>query len=282
MDIILKKIIAWAESERSIRAVILEGSRGTADPVDVESDYDINVFSDQTAEFLLDHQWLNFFDEVLIYQKESFVYEGVIIPSRLVYFENIPRIDFSFWPIRTLSRMNSQRMPQSYKNGYRVLMDKDGITRHLPDPSGKGYLLRKPGMDEFSETVYNFWFEMMSIMKYIRRGSIWYAKTIADGPVKQLLFTMILWNEGCECGWNRNDIHLDGKNLEEKMNDQILKRLSLCYSTFRKDETQKSVRETIRFFKSLSVKVARVLHFSLPSKKIDRIEKIILDNLITE
>jgi aminoglycoside 6-adenylyltransferase len=247
--------------------------------VEAESDYDINVFVDRQSEFLNDHRWLNTFDNVLVYQKESFQYEDVNIPTRLVIFENIPRIDFSFWPVRMINHMNSDRMPESYKNGCCVLIDKDEITRNLPEATGMGYVLKKPGTDEFLETIYNFWFEMMAIRKYLRKGSIWYVKTIADGPVRKLLFKMILWNIGCKGGWNRNDIHLCGKNLEEKIDSQILERLSSCFSGYGKKATIISLMETIRFFKILSGQVATSLQFHYPEKKLQKIEKIIFNDL---
>jgi aminoglycoside 6-adenylyltransferase len=170
-------------------------------------------------------------------------------------------------------------MPESYKNGYCVLIDKDGITRNLPEATGTGYILKKPGADEFLETIYNFWFEMMAILKYLHKGSIWHVKTIADGPVRKILFKMILWNEGCKGRWNRNDIHLCGKNLEEKIDSQILERLSSCFSGYGKKMTIISLIETIRFFKILSGQAANSLHLPYPEKKLQKIEKIILDDL---
>lgn len=40
----LEKIIAWAEKEETVRALILAGSRARNEAVDFLADYDISVF----------------------------------------------------------------------------------------------------------------------------------------------------------------------------------------------------------------------------------------------
>ncbi len=162
MENILPRLIDWAEKETTIRTVILEGSRGNKNSVDELSDYDINVFVIDVNKFTGNYNWLTAFDEILVYQKEHFFYQEILIPTCLVYFKNIPRIDFSFWPCYILKHMNRENVHEPYKNGYQLIIDKDGFARSLPLPTGEAFKIKKPSQDIFLETVYNFWFEVLA------------------------------------------------------------------------------------------------------------------------
>lgn len=275
MDDVISKTIEWAENEPSIRAIILEGSRGSGGNVDEFSDFDLNVFIQEEKKFMLGDAWLNTFDHVLVYQNEKFNYQNIIIPTRLVFFEHLPRIDFSFWPLYLLEEMKEENLPESYKNGFQVLIDKDGLSRQLPRPSGGGFNLVRPDPDEFLETIYNFWFEMMVCTKYMQRGSLWFVKTIADCPARKYLLQMILWKEGCEQGWDHNDIHLNGKNLEMKVCEMTLRKIPSCFSTYRSGETKLGLLQMIDFFKILSSEVSAALNYPLPEGKLLKIEQSI-------
>jgi len=47
-----KKLIKWAQSEESIEALVLVGSRGTRQRVDTLSDYDLAVFCNSSEPFI--------------------------------------------------------------------------------------------------------------------------------------------------------------------------------------------------------------------------------------
>ncbi len=145
MDRIIHKLTDWAGNEPSIRAMILEGSRGGGGKPDEFSDYDINVFFSGENKFILKDDWLETFDHVLVFHKEKFNFQGTIIHSGLVVFKNIPRIDFSFWPVHLMHELIVKGPPESYKNAYQVLIDKEGLCQKLPAPSGDGFNLVKPG-----------------------------------------------------------------------------------------------------------------------------------------
>lgn len=276
MDLILQKFVEWAEREPSISSLILEGSRGGSGIPDEFSDYDLNVYIRGENKFMLEDDWMETFGRVLIYQKEKFNFQDIPIHTRLILFENLPRIDFSFWPVHLLEEVIVKRLPESYKNGYQVLVDKEGLCRQLPSPSGDGFRLVKPGPVEFLETVYNFWFEILTSLKYISRGSMWFAKTILDGPARKFMFKMILWKEGCDQGWGPNDLHLGGKNLEMKAGKITMEKIPGCFSNYSLRETVQSLLQMIALFKILSMDVSVALSYTLPEEKIFRFEKYIL------
>ncbi|GAI10979.1 unnamed protein product, partial [marine sediment metagenome] len=172
-----------AKNESEIRTLILEGSQASNSPTDELSDYDLNVFVVNPDKYTSDNSWINNFDQVLVYQKEKFFYKNIEIPTRLVLYKNNPRVDFSFWPINVLYKIIENRiLPESYRNGYEVLLDKDKIIDNIILPNYDGFIINQPTEDELLTTMYNFWFEACSITKYLKRDRLWFAKILENGP----------------------------------------------------------------------------------------------------
>ena len=74
-------------------------------------------------------------------------------------------------------------------------MDKDGLTKNLPPPTIKFFKIPKPTKDELLTTIYDFWFEMAGVAKYLARKDIFFAKKIDNGHRQRL----IVANDHMEC-----------------------------------------------------------------------------------
>lgn len=191
---ILTDIIDWAQTETLIKTVVLEGSAGGGKLQDEFSDFDLNLFVEDVELFLQNDEWFKQFDEIVVYQKEGTYYNGRFIPTRLVIYQNSRRVDFSFWPVSILQNwIKDQKLPEFYKNGFEILLDKLEITQKLPKPAYNGYTITKPCRDEFLQTIYNFYFEASIIAKYLHRGNLWFACKLSNGPIKKFLQQTILW-----------------------------------------------------------------------------------------
>ena len=98
-DDILSKILPWAESESSIRAVTLIGSRGTEGQSDELSDYDISFFTNDSSHYTQSEGWLHKIKNVWVCVHQEISWNGKNIPTRLVIFEEGIKVDFAFYPI---------------------------------------------------------------------------------------------------------------------------------------------------------------------------------------
>jgi aminoglycoside 6-adenylyltransferase len=275
-DNVLNKIINWAKGETDIRIIILEGSRASNSEIDELSDYDLNLFVVNPDSYTSDNSWLKNFDDILVYQKEKFLYKNLEIPTRLVVYKNSPRVDFSFWPIEALYDVIENKMlPESYKNGYRVLLDKDKITDKIIFPDYCGFTITRPTKDQLLKSIYDFWFEAYCIAKYLKRERLWYAKTLENGSIKKLLLQIILWRESYKCNWKNNKIHLDGKNIEDQIDENVKKSFEKCFSKYNIDDTWESLFETINLFKKLSFELAELMNIEYPFESVLEIEKSI-------
>ncbi len=273
---ILSKIVTWAQNESEIRAIILEGSRASDINTDEFSDYDLNVFVTDHTKYTSNNKWMSKFDDLVVYQKEKFFHENIELQTRLVVYKNSPKVDFSFWPISLLRKIADNKvLPERYKNGYKVLLDKDHLTGNMPLPSLDGFVTGKPTKNEVLTTIYNFWFEAYCIAKYLRRESLWYSKILENGPIKRFLLQMILWYESSRNDWRNNRIHLEGKNLESHIDEETRQALAGCFSRYDKDDTWRSLCAMMELFKRLSLDVTVNLSIQYPDKSVAQIEKYI-------
>lgn len=273
---ILNKIISWAENESEIRTLILEGSRASNSPTDELSDYDLNVFVVSADKYTLDNSWINNFDQVLVYQKEKFFYKNIEIPTRLVLYKNNSRVDFSFWPINVLHEIIEDRiLPESYRNGYKVLLDKDKVTGNIKLPNYDGFIINQPTEDELLVTIYNFWFEACNVAKYLKRDKLWFAKILENGPIKGFMLQIILWNESSKYDWSNNKIHSQGKNLETQVDIDIKESFKKCFSKYDKIDTWNSLFGMIELSKKIAYELTMTMNVEYPNDSISKIEKYI-------
>ena len=266
---IIAKLITFGEANEGIRALILEGSHAAERFIDDLSDFDVNIFTNGAEPFLQNSGWLSQFGEVLIYQKEEMNFYGQAFPSRLVVFRDGSRIDFTFWPVSALTELaDGSKNYESYRNGFRVLVDKDGLTANLPEPDGLGFQVRPPDRDLFLQTVYDFWFEAYCVARALARGDLWYAKQIEASYIKDHLYQMALWEHQSRNGWAPDPLlHLGGKRFERWAEPELLKEISKCFSVYSIDATWKSLFAMLELFDRLAREVAAGLGVKFPEVK---------------
>ncbi|MBI2051176.1 aminoglycoside 6-adenylyltransferase [Candidatus Roizmanbacteria bacterium] len=269
MDEILKKVVSWAESQESIRSLILTSSRAGASKTDEFSDYDVMVLTDNAEPYLISDEWLKTIDNVWVYQKEQFMHDESVIPTRLTIFQGGTKVDFSFWKTEILKNFikNGFSETDDLNRGYQVLLDKDGLTKDLPKPSIKFFQIPKPDKDEFLTTVHDFWFEFLGVAKYLKRGDLFFAKKINNGIVKDLFLRMIIWNVQAKNNWAKETpLHTDGKKLQLWAGNEMFEQLGKTYSGFNLEDSWKSLFASIDFFRKLSTETCQLLGYKYPEE----------------
>jgi aminoglycoside 6-adenylyltransferase len=275
--LLIDKIVALAQSDEGIRAVVLEGSITTEFQVDELSDYDVNIYSRSYEKYLTDDYWMNRIGEVLLYQKEQFQFYENTIPTRLVIFKDRERVDFSFWYASLLSDMvRGEKEYESYKNGYQILVDKDRLAEKLKQPDGTGFRISPPDRDKFLQTIYDFWFEAYCVARYLSRGNLWFAKRIEDSYIKDHLYRMALWQHQAENDWKPDPLlHLEGKRFEKWASPELIEEVGRCFSLYDLKNTWISLYAMVKLFGKLARQVSTQQHIKFP----ERVEGDVLDYL---
>jgi len=263
MSKILNKILLWVEKQENIRALILTGSRASekSDPL---SDYDLTLFCKDFSSYAKKDVWIHELGKVWVSIEEKMHFKTRIFPTRLVVFEDGINFDFSFFTLDVLNTLiKSEKLLDPFYAGYKVLIDKDGITNGLKAPSLDELKTKKPTKMRFISLIEEFWFEMYQMAKGLKREDLWMVK-FRDSDVKErLLLQMIQWNEGSKHRWNHN-AHPIGKRMKNWVSPSTWKELQTIYSHFDAQESWKALESTIELFRKLSIETAKELRFSYP------------------
>jgi aminoglycoside 6-adenylyltransferase len=274
---LIDNIVALAQEDEDIRTTILEGSFSTHSHIDELSDYDVNVFARNYDKYLADDHWMSRIGEVMLYQKEQFQFYQAIISTRLVIFRDRERVDFSFWHLSLLSDIvEGDKVYESYKNGYQILVDKDHLAENLSPPDGTGFRISPPDRDRFLQTIYSFWFEAYCIARYLSRRDLWFAKRIEDSYIKDHLYRMALWHHQAVNRWKPNPLlHTEGKRFEKWASPELIEAIGRCFSLYDVESTWSSLFAMMELFDRLARQTSTQLHVEFP----ERVERDVLDYL---
>lgn len=268
-DEILSSICAWAEAEESIRAAILIGSRAVDGEHDDLSDFDISLFTTQSGSYTQNDQWLSSIYKHWVCVHEKLLWKNSAIPTRLVIFEGGVKVDFAFYPTDALNDLsNGSKLPDNYDAGYKVLLDKDGLTKTMAKPSFSAFALQKPSQEEFERVVQEFWFEAYHVATYLKRDDLWRAKFREWEMKDPFLITMLRWHTGAKHGWHVKT-HSQGKTMKSWIDESKWKDLHACFSHFEAEDSWKTLEQTISLFSQIALETADLLAYPYP-EEVDR------------
>ena len=207
---ILEGITEWLKNLDEVQCAILTGSRASKEQkIDFLSDFDIQLFVSDLEIFSKDDAWIEKFGKILIRWplKPGPTFDRNWI-TRLFLFQDEIRIDFQI----TLTRYFD---PGNYDAGFKVLIDKIGLTTKIPPPQFLQFNTKKPGREEYEILLNEFWWEVTYVAKYLWRKEIPFAKYIWDTSLRyKHLHTLLKWYIGLKNNWSVNPgIH--GKNFEQ-------------------------------------------------------------------
>lgn len=120
----------------------------------------INEFYVKDLKFFKADGWLTYFGDVMVkwpYRTKSTMVSNWI--TRLVLFKKGFIIDFQITALKTVDFCR-------YRNGFKVLMDKDGLANNLPEPRFDTYIIKKPDAKALEILVNEFWWNVYYVPKY--------------------------------------------------------------------------------------------------------------------
>lgn len=191
-------ILGFAQKDRRVRAVILNGSRANPKAKkDPFQDYDIVYLVDEFESFMADHGWVSVFGQTLVQQLPDL---GVYLyPDErpqpgsfgyLLQFADGTRLDL------TLAEKAHFR-PYCFDDRLSVvLLDKDGFLPALPPPDDSSHHIKKPCQAFFDECRCEFWWVSPYVAKGLWRGQPLYAQEHLANCLRPQLRHMLSWYAG--------------------------------------------------------------------------------------
>jgi len=238
--------------------MILRGSRSNPNSyTDDLSDYDIELYVKNIPQFLND-DWLNFFGNAMIKWplKPMPTFNKHWI-TRLVLFENKVRIDFQITSLKSIDA-------SAYEDGYKVLVDKDGLTINLAKPTFSKNNIKKPGKEEFEELLNAFFWDATYVAKCLKRDELYYAKFMLDnimrfGSLQKIIELHVAM---------RNDWHVStgkyGRFFKDYLDAKTWTELENTFSDANIENNWRAFFKMVSLFRRLSKDLANNLGYMYP------------------
>jgi aminoglycoside 6-adenylyltransferase len=267
-DPIIQKLIAFGERHDSIRAVLLTSSLCNPNaPADILSDFDVEVFFEDPTPFVESDDWvenLGFGPMMALWHWPNEWDEEKSDGSgwtRMVYYQDGTKMDISLAYLDDLRRVASlPSLPPGYDIGYRVLLDKDGVTASMQPPTYQAYILTPPKLDQFRVRQEAFWMDSTYVARYLWRddivGAKWRLNHIQDDGLREVLEWYVAMGHGWDWKPGRN-----GRGLQKALDSVTGAELAGCYAGSTVNELWGSLFRTTALFSKTAIKVAEGLGY---------------------
>lgn len=258
---VLTQFDTWAQKDDQIRAAVLTSSRVSPErETDFLSDYDIELYVADLDPFRRDDQWLSAFGPILVRwplrPRSTFSEEWL---TRLVLFRDGVRIDFQISDRQVIE-------PDAYENGYRVLLDKDGLTAGLREPTYSKYYVRRPSQEEYDTLIHEFWWNATYVPKYLWRDELPFAASMMGQAVHdKYLRTIIEWLIGLEHDWSVNT-GVCGRRFKRYLDAETWSEYTSTFAGADTEENWQAFFRAVELFGKLATIVGRSLGYSYPAQ----------------
>ncbi len=264
----IEKLIAWGESQEQVRAVVLTSSQAIPNYpyADRYSDYDVILALSDVQPYHDSRDWLAAFGTVLaMYRDPMYEQDGMHWSGNVVQFEEGLKIDFTLWPVEMLRQVARQeRLPEEFDAGYRILLDKDGLTEGIQPPSYRGYIPDPPSGARYHEEIENFFLCATYVAKYLLRDDLMAAKFLLDGEMKhENLRPLLEWHIELAHDWKVSPGN-HGRRMKKWLRSDLWAALESTYTGAGIEENWQALYRLMDLMHTVGVEVGEKLGFTYP------------------
>ncbi|RPJ22452.1 MAG: hypothetical protein EHM33_23475 [Chloroflexi bacterium] len=268
-DDVIKKLIQWAEPQDSIRAILLTSTRaipGTS--VDIFSDYDVVLVVEDIHPFYEERRWLGDFGDVLVVYWDSIYRDpdyGNDKFGNVTQYSDGLKIDFTFFPVDWLRKVaGASALPAELDAGYRVLLDKDGLTDGMRPPMYAAYIPVPPTNEEYQKAIEEFFSDAPYVAKCLRRDELLPAKWCLDYDMKHVyLRPMLEWRMELDHNWSV-PARVLGKGLKKRLPPEIWSQLEGTYAGADIADNWEALFRTMTLYRQVAQEVGEGLGYAYP------------------
>ncbi|HLY32631.1 MAG TPA: aminoglycoside 6-adenylyltransferase [Ktedonobacterales bacterium] len=270
---VLDRLIRWAEQHALIRALLLESSRANDQAtLDRFSDYDVLVVADDLRSFAEDDTWLGDFGMPLATFRDTQQTQGMTTYMRLVLYADRTKVDYALWPTDLLRQVVArQELPDLLDWGYRVLVDKDTLTRGLPAPTHTAHIPPRPTEREYQALVEEFWWETIYVAKNLWRDELLHAKYNLEVVMKyELLLRMLEWRVEIDHNWSWKP-GIVGRGMKKHAPVEIWAEVERTFVGPGLEENWQALFATTALFRRVATEVGNALGYTYPQELDQRV-----------
>ncbi|SMC86227.1 aminoglycoside 6-adenylyltransferase [Chryseobacterium sp. YR221] len=265
----LEQIIQWAENNPDIRAVLLTSSLvNPYAPVDDLSDLDVELVFESRKDYESGNSWLQLFgDPISMIEEDDTVFEGRHAMKMVLYRDHV-KVDFKLYQVSEfMEEVQKGALPEDWDVGYKVLIDKDGLTKDLKPPTYQSIMIHKPDEKEFQQLMNDFWWDTTYVAKCLKRGDIFYAKFMSENILRaEYLVSLVEWHIGNDHNWDNMTTNKHGRLFKKYLPEDLWSRMEATFSGSSIDENWTALFAFADLVHELGTALAQKLNFTYPSK----------------
>jgi aminoglycoside 6-adenylyltransferase len=263
----ISRFIHWGKQQDAVRAMLLTSTLAIPNgQIDLLSDFDIILVLTDIHPFFESRAWLEAFGRVLaLYRDPIQLEEGLETSGYVIQFEEGLKIDFTLWHVEHLRRVAAApQLPDELDAGYRILLDKDGLTESLKPPTYKAYIPTPPTEQKYQDTIEMFFLDTTYVAKFLWRDDMMAAKELLDHYVKQEhLRPMLEWHMEIDHGWSVKPSPY-GRRLKQWIRPDLWSELEVTYTGMGIDANWEALYRTIALFRRVAIEVGDRLGYAYP------------------
>lgn len=264
---VIEKLVSWGSDQPLVRAMLLTSTRAVPGAVvDVFSDYDVILALQDVRPFHEDRGWLAAFGQVLVMYRDPLMFDsGFPKSANVTQFESGLKIDFNLWAVEILQRIASDpHLPPELDAGYKVLLDKDGLTVGLQPPTYAGYLPAPPTEREYLEGIEDFFLVAAYVAKYLRRGDLMAARHLQEAfMLQEHLRPVLEWHYETEHNWSVKP-GLYGRHMQTWLRPDLYAGLESTFCGAGLEENWEAMFRAIRLMRVAAGEVGDRLGYAYP------------------
>jgi aminoglycoside 6-adenylyltransferase len=262
---IIRKLIALGESCDLIRAMVLTSSLCNPNaPVDILSDFDIQIFFDDPLPFVESEEWIATIGPVMALWRDEWTDEQGHRWMRMVYYQDGTKMDIQLGYVDDLRRISgADKLYPGYDIGYKVILDKDGVTQSLKKPTYTAYILSPPAEAHYVARIEEFWMDSTYVAKYLWRNDIVAAKLRLNDLADHNLREILEWSVALAKGWAWKPGCL-GRGLDKALNPDTRAQLIATYAGGEMDDLWESLFRTTTLYRETAIRVGEGLGYTYP------------------
>lgn len=263
----LRQIIHWAENNPDIRAVLLTSSLvNPYAPVDEFSDLDVELVFKSRKPYEDTHEWISLFGEpISMVEEDDTAFEGKHAMKMVLYKDHV-KVDFKLYQVSEFSEeIKAETLPDDWDLGYRILIDKDNLTRDLKAPTYQSIMIHQPTEKKFKQLMNDFWWDTTYVAKCLRRGDIFYAKFMSEDILRtDYLVPLIEWYIASAYDWNNITTNKHGRLFKKYLSPELWSRVEATFSGSDIEENWTALFAFADLVHELGTALAKKLNFEYP------------------
>lgn len=272
----LKHIISWADNNPDIRAVLLTSSLvNPYAPVDDFSDLDIELVFENLKEYETDKKWIYIFgDPVSMVEEDDSYFDGKHAMKMVLYADHV-KVDFKLYQkSEFLKEVQEEKLPDDWDVGYKVLIDKDQLTKDLKPPTYQSVMIRKPTEQKFQQLMNDFWWDTTYVAKCLKREDLFYAKFMSEDVIRtDYLVPLIEWSIASFHDWKNITTNKHGRLFKKHLSAEFWERAEATFSGSSIEDNWRALYASADLVHDLGTALAENLNFEYPHQQEEDIRK---------